>query len=181
MVSQTTMHSLKGQLLLDGGKLAGSEFHRTVVLVCEHNAEGAFGLVLNRPSPVKVSDALAKPPPGLDDLPLFIGGPVEARFLSVLLNDEDSNDSILPGLRMVHTLEDLRGTVASKVKFLAGYAGWSPGQLDGELKRAAWLTHPATVGVVFDPEPATLWKRIVRTKGTAYRLLAEAPDDISRN
>jgi putative transcriptional regulator len=67
------------------------------------------------------------------------------------------------------------------VKFFAGYAGWSPGQLDGEMKVDAWLTHPATMDHVFHPRPEELWKSILRSKGLLYRLLAESPDDVSRN
>lgn len=175
------MRSLKGQLLLDGGKLAGSAFHHTVVLVCEHNAEGAFGLVLNRPSNIQVSDALRDVPLALAAVPLFVGGPVEARMLSVLVYDPTTEDGIIPGLHLVNSPDDLGAAGAGQVKFFAGYAGWAPGQLDGEMKRDAWIAHPARVETVFDPEPATLWKRILRTKGPACRLLAEAPEDVSRN
>ena len=71
-------HSLKGQLLLDNGTLGGSFFHRTVVLICEHDAEGAFGLILNRPTPNKVGDAIvADLPDTLKAMTLFLGGPVQ--------------------------------------------------------------------------------------------------------
>ena len=185
------MQSLKGQLILDGGKLAGSEFHRTVVLICQHDHEGAFGLVLNRKTDEKIEDVLtASVPDAMRELRLYLGGPVRPQMLSCLIHDPAINgtteDVVMPGLRLTHTLEDLVKPskvfpAKAPVKFFAGYAGWSPGQLDSEMKEQAWLTHPATIDLVFHPWPEELWKAILRSKGPAYRLLAEAPDDVSRN
>jgi putative transcriptional regulator len=67
------------------------------------------------------------------------------------------------------------------VKLFAGYAGWSPGQLDDEMKRKAWLTHPASLELVFDTDPAELWAKILRQKGGQFRLLAQTPEDLSSN
>ena len=73
-----TSESLRGKLLLDGGQLAGSFFARTVVLVCQHDAEGAFGLVLNRPSGKQAGELLvADLPDLLEESPVFVGGPVQ--------------------------------------------------------------------------------------------------------
>ena len=77
--------SLKGQFLLDGGKLAGSYFHRSVVLICQHDPEGAFGLIVNHPTDKKVGEALvADLPDTLKGQPLFLGGPVQPQALSYL-------------------------------------------------------------------------------------------------
>jgi putative transcriptional regulator len=180
--------SLKGQLLLDGGKLAGSFFHRTVVLICEHNADGAFGLVINRSSGRKIGDALvADLRDRIKASELFLGGPVQETALSFLHSDEFLPEAnVIPNLSLSHSLEELVDlgeafSPTQKLKVFAGYAGWSPGQLDDEMKRGSWLTHPAKLEHVFDPEPATLWKRIVSTKGWDYKLLAEGPEDISWN
>ena len=187
------MKSLKGQLLLDGGKLAGSEFHHTVLLICEHDPEGALGLVLNRVSSQTLAESvLSVPlPEAVQELPLYIGGPVRPQALSCLIQESPARDEptdiyVLPGLRLAHNLDDLlepSGNFAPFVqtKFFAGYAGWSPGQLDAELQDGAWLTHPASMEIIFHPEPPELWKLILRGKGPQYRLLAEAPDDISNN
>jgi putative transcriptional regulator len=181
------MNSLKGQFILDGGTLAGSPFHRTVVLICQHDATGAFGLVLNRPSPHKVGEALDELlPEPVKSLMVFVGGPVQPQALSYLIYDPSGTQSgeqiVLPGLRLTHTLDELE-TISpeAQLKFFAGYAGWSPGQLDNEMKLKAWLTHPASIGDVFCSKPTELWKTIIRTKGMEYRLLADAPDDISNN
>ena len=128
---------LKGKLLLDGGGLSGSFFHRSVVLVCEHNAEGAFGLVLNRSAGNKVGEVLvADLPDALRESPLFLGGPVQPTALSFLHSDNFIPDAnVFPNLALGHSLDDLLEIGESfspvkKVKLFAGYAGWSPGQLE---------------------------------------------------
>jgi putative transcriptional regulator len=180
--------SLKGQFLLDGGKLAGSYFHRTVVLICQHDPDGAFGLVINRPAEKSVGEALvADLPEALKPQPLFLGGPVQPQAMSFLHADSFLPDAnVLPNLNLDHSLDELLelgGAVSptQKLKVFAGYAGWSPGQLDDEMKRGAWLTHPATVELVFREGNQDLWAALVREKGWEYRLLSEQPEDLNWN
>ena len=182
------MKSLKGQLILDQGKLQGSFFHRTVILICTHDAEGAFGLVLNRVAPNKVGDALvANLPEGLKEQPLYLGGPVQPQALSYLHKGDFVPDAnVLPNLSMGHSLDTLLDLAESfsadqQFKIFAGYAGWSPGQLDDEMKRDTWMTHPASLELVFDPNPEKLWQSILRQKGFKFRMIAEGPDDPSWN
>ena len=180
--------SLKGQLLLDGGALRGSFFHRTVVLVCQHDADGAFGLVLNRDSGNKVGDAVvADLPQALRDQPLYLGGPVQPNALCYLHTDTFvPQPNVLPNLALglsMDALVDIGESFSAnqQVRMFAGYAGWSGGQLEDEMKRKAWLTHPATIDLVFNAEPASMWKNILIAMGPMYRLLSEAPEDLSRN
>jgi putative transcriptional regulator len=179
---------LKGQLLLDGGNLQGSWFNRTVVLICQHDAEGAFGLVLNRDSGKKVGDALvADLSTPLKEQVLFVGGPVQPTAMSFLHTDVFLPDAnVIPQLSLGHSLDDLIELADSfsptrQIKLFAGYAGWSPGQLEGEMKRQAWLTHPASIDLVFQAPPQELWRLILRRKGPKYRLLADSPEDPSVN
>lgn len=179
---------LKGQLLLDSGQLRGSFFQRTVVLICQHDPEGAFGLVLNRATGNKAGEMIvADIPERLKSCPLFLGGPVQPSALSFLQSDPFIlQANVMPNLSIGHSLEELVEATESfspdrKIKMFAGYAGWSPGQLEDEMKREAWLTHPATLDLVFDDNPDQLWRRILRRKGWRYRLLAEMPDDPSLN
>jgi len=183
-----TPTNLKGQLLLDGGNLAGSFFHRTVVLVCEHNAEGALGLVLNRNSGNKVGEMIvADLPDALKEEPIFLGGPVQPTALSFLHSDNFiPSANVLPNLGVSHSLDELVDLGESfsstqQVKIFAGYSGWSPGQLEDEMKRGAWLTHPASLDLVFKTDPANLWKTILDKKGWQYRLTAQSPEDLSWN
>src|SRR6266487_4460215 len=177
--------SLKGQLLLDNGRLQGSFFHRTVILICQHDTEGALGLVLNRSTGNKVGEALvAKLPETLKQLPLFLGGPVQPQALSFLHSDSFiPNANVMPNLSLDHSLDALVDVSDSyspsrQLKIFAGYAGWSPGQLDDEMKRDTWLTHPASLELVFHPQPETLWHLILAEMGWKYKLIADAPNQV---
>jgi putative transcriptional regulator len=179
---------LKGQLLLDSGQLRGSFFQRTVVLICQHDSEGAFGLVLNRAAGTNAGDMIvADLPELLKASPLYLGGPVQPSALSFLLTDAFIPDAnVMPNLNLGHSLDALielgeSFSPTQRVKMFAGYAGWSPGQLEEELKRDAWLTHPASLDLVFDTTPDHLWKKILEQKGWQYRLLAQMPEDLSLN
>jgi putative transcriptional regulator len=179
---------LKGQLLLDSGQLRGSFFQRTVVLVCQHDAEGAFGLVLNRATGSKVGDmVVADLPDTLKECPLFLGGPVQPSALSFLHSDAYLPEAnVIPNLSLGHSLDTLMEIGESfstlrKVRLFAGYAGWSPGQLEDEMKRDAWLLHPASLELVFDADPGQLWQVVLQKKGWKYKLLSQMPEDLSLN
>lgn len=179
---------LKGQLLLDSGQLRGSFFQRTVVLICQHDAEGAFGLVINRASGSNVGELIvADLPDSLKGYPLFIGGPVQPSALSFLHADSFVSDAnVMANISLGHSLDelvDLGNETKSdrRIKLFAGYAGWSPGQLEDEMERNAWVTYPASIELVFNSEPANLWKDIMGRKGWKYRLMAQGPEDPSVN
>jgi putative transcriptional regulator len=179
---------LKGQLLLDSGQLQGSFFQRTVVLICQHDAEGAFGLVLNRTTGSSVGELIvADLPEALKICPLYLGGPVQPSALSFLHSDSFvAEANVMPNLNLGHSVDDLMEFGESfsptrKLKLFAGYAGWSPGQLEDEMKRKAWLTHPASLELVFGAAPEQLWQKILRDKGGIYTLLAQSPEDLSQN
>jgi putative transcriptional regulator len=178
---------LKGQLLLDSGQLSGSFFQRTVILVCQHDSEGAFGLVLNRSSGNKLGEmVVADLPEQLKEQPLYLGGPVQLSALSFLHSDDFlPNASVMPNLELGHSLDALVDlgesfSTTKRIRTFAGYAGWSPGQLEDEMKRNAWLTHPASLELVFG-SMEKLWQSILRQKGPKYRLLADMPEDVSLN
>ena len=179
---------LKGQLLLDSGQLRGSFFQRTVLLICQHDAEGAFGLVLNRSTGNNAGEMItADLPEAIKGFPLYLGGPVQPSALSFLHSDSFIPDAnVMENLSLGHSLESLVEIGESfsptrKIKMFAGYAGWSPGQLEDEMKRQAWLTHPASLELVFEAEPEQLWQDVLRRKGGKYRLLAQTPEDLSSN
>jgi len=179
---------LKGQLLLDSGELRGSFFQRSVVLICQHDAEGAFGLMLNRGAGSNVGEMIvADLPEPLKACPLYLGGPVQPSALSFLHTDAFVPDAnVIPNLSLGHSLDGLLEIGESfsptrKIKMFAGYAGWSSGQLEEEMKRKSWLTHPASLDLVFDTDPTQLWQSILRQKGWKYKLLAQTPEDLSLN
>ena len=124
---------LRGQLLLDSGQLQGSFFQRTVVIICQHDAEGAFGLVLNRETGSKVGEMIvADLPEALKECPLYLGGPVQPSALSFLHSDAFIPDAnVIPNLSPGHSLDSLVEIGDSlsptrRIKIFAGYAGWSP-------------------------------------------------------
>jgi len=180
---------LRGQLLLDSGRLGGSFFQRTVVLICQHDAEGAFGLVLNRSLGKKVGEMIvADLPTTLRESPLYLGGPVQPTALSFLHTDNFLPEAdVLPNLALGHSLDELVDVGESfstqkKVKMFAGYAGWSAGQLEDEIKRKAWLTFPASLELVFDTPPEQLWSKILQRKGGwRNKLLSQLPENLAWN
>src|SRR5215471_9871048 len=118
---------LKGQLLLDSGQLGGSFFQRTVVLICQHNAEGAFGLVLNRSLGKTAGELIvADLPDKIRESPLYLGGPVQPGALSYLYTDSFIPDAdIIPNLELGHSLDDLveisqEFSPTKKVRLFAG-------------------------------------------------------------
>jgi putative transcriptional regulator len=190
--------TLQGQLLLDSGQLGGSFFQHTVLLVCKHDAEGAFGLVLNRTVGKTVGELIiADLPATLKTAPLYLGGPVQPGALSYLHTDSftpdadisvaDLDGNVFPNLALGHSLDDLLEigesfSTAKKVRMFAGYSGWSPGQLEGEMKRKSWLTFPASLELVFDTPPEKLWETVLHRKGGwKNKLLAQMPEDLSWN
>lgn len=180
---------LKGQFLLDSGQLRGSFFQRTVVLICQHDADGAFGLVLNRAAGSKVGAmVVADLPDTLKECPLYLGGPVQPSALSFLHSDSFIPDAnVLPNVNLGHSLDSLMEigesfSASKKVRMFAGYAGWSGGQLEDELKRKAWLTYPASVELIFETPPEQLWQTVLRRKGGwRNKLRAQMPEDLSWN
>lgn len=180
------MDTLRGSLLLAAGSLFDPNFRRTVVLIAEHGDEGALGLILNRPAQIRVQDAapllagLVEP-----EAPLFFGGPVQREAVLVLA---EFNDPALADRPVVGSIgfadPDLEpGLVEGilRARVFAGYAGWGPGQLEGEMGESAWIVEPARPDDVFSPEPERLWMSVLRRKGGDYRMLSLMPDDPSSN
>ncbi len=180
--------SLQGKLLLDGGRLKGSYFSRTVILICQHNSDGALGLVLNHDSGKILEEAVvAELPERLKQLSVYIGGPVQPSALSYIYTDTFIPDAnVMTNVQLGHSLEsliELGGSYSSsqEVRVFAGYAGWSSGQLEQELEADSWLIHPASIELIFNTDTDSLWSGILREKGLKYRLLAEEPEDLSLN
>lgn len=179
------MESLKAHLLIASPGLYDPNFRKTVVLMAEHNEEGALGLVLNHPSDVTVHEAVpplaeATEP---DDL-LFVGGPVQPTDVVILADLGDPERLDLPIIAGVGILtgiledEDLAG--ARAVRVFAGYSGWGPGQLESELAEDSWLMLPALPGDAF-ASPDVLWLDVVRRLGKDHAFLATMPIDPGLN
>jgi putative transcriptional regulator len=181
------MESVRGQLLVAGPALLDPNFWRTVVLIVEHNEDGAFGLVLNRPSETSIADAVPQLGTLLEsDQPLFIGGPVQPSAVIVLAEFEDPSSAALVAFDDVGVLgtgapeEELTASIRTGRAFL-GHAGWGPGQLDGELERGDWILEPAKLEDAFSGQAGGLWSDVLTRKGGSYALVARMPADPSMN
>lgn len=184
------MHeSLRGKLLLSAPNLFDPNFRRTVLLIAEHTADGAMGLVLNRPAEVTVREAV----PDLawlaaaDEEPVYAGGPVATDSVIVLAEFEDPDMAaalVLDHVGFVPAASGDPDDLASGVlrsRVFAGHAGWGPGQLDAEMDENSWIVEPALPEDVFALDPDRLWAEVMRRKGSQYRLLASMPVDPSAN
>lgn len=180
------VHSLKGHLLVAGPGLHDPNFRRTVILVGEHGDEGALGVILNRMSDSRVDDALPELAGLVDGAEaVHVGGPVQPSAIVVLAEFEEPEragtlvlDDIgfLPSEIDPDTLGELR-----RARVFAGYAGWGPGQLDGELQEGSWIVEPAAADDVFTSDPEELWSEVLRRKGGPFGVLALMPPDPSLN
>ena len=174
------MESLRGKLLIATPSLEDF-FHRAVVLLIEHTDEGAMGVVLNRPSETAVVDVVERLAGLADPSDLVhLGGPVSPESVIALGEFEDPEEAarlVVGRLGLVDPDEPdprLRG-----LRVYAGYAGWGPGQLDGELEAEAWIVAEARPSDPFAGQD--LWPVALQRKGGAYALLATMPADPSLN
>jgi putative transcriptional regulator len=187
----------KGRLLLATPPLDDPNFDRTVIYVLEHHAEGALGLVLNRPSPEELGDALhAWSAMQSDPSLVFVGGPVEpdaliaiARVREPLAASGDELDAEahlapltgdLASADLAADPIDVMGSI-SALRVFRGYAGWGPGQLDGEIEAGAWLVLDPEPGDLFTDSPDDLWRVVLARQPGRLAWLADAPDDLSAN
>jgi putative transcriptional regulator len=178
--------SLQGQLLVAGPGLVDPNFWRTVVLVGEHSEEGALGVVLNRASETTVDEAV----PELAELAeamglVHLGGPVQPSAIVVLadfVEPEEARSLVLDSIGFLPSEVDpaLLGELR-RARVFAGYAGWGPGQLEGELDEGSWIVEQALAEDVFTDDPDGLWSAVLRRKGGPFSLLASMPPDPNRN
>jgi putative transcriptional regulator len=176
--------SLRGSLLIAAPQLLDPNFRRTVLLVTQHDEEGAMGVVLNRPSGMTVADAA----PDLEPLvgaetPIFAGGPVQPTAGVVLAEVEHAEEPIFAEVVLLPGIDELAAVAdeTDRLRVFAGYAGWGPGQLDGELEREDWIVEPARPADVFSHNPDALWVEVLSRKGGQYALVARMPEDPSLN
>ena len=172
----SSVQSLAPVLLLSMPQLADPNFHRSVVLLCEHGTEGAFGLILNRPTETPATEVvrlgLDLPPVLPDALRLWIGGPVEPQRGWILLREQPADADavrVCEGVYLSTSADLLRrllaASPASDARLLTGYAGWGPGQLDAELSASAWLMADVDVDIVFQTAPDRMWEAAIRRLG----------------
>jgi len=182
--------SLAGRLLVATPALTDPNFNRTVVLICLHDENGAFGLVLNRPledeSVIDVLPEFAEQ--AVSPACLFAGGPV----------NEEAGVGLarVPAGEQSRALTPVRGDVAlvalelarehplppgAGLRLFRGYAGWTGGQLEGEVKDGGWFVVDSVSGDAFTPEPGLLWQQVLRRQPGPLAMFAHFPTDPRAN
>lgn len=184
--------SLAGRLLIAEPMMGDENFDRAVILMLEHNDHGALGLVINRPSDLEVRDLVPEwAELTLDPDVIFVGGPVSQTGVIALGRRPGA-----AGYEPVHGWSQVIGgcgtldlNIGSEavvgsidgVRLFAGYAGWSAGQLEGELDAGAWFVVDAFADDAFAPEPDRLWRDALRRQPDQLNLLADFPPHPSLN
>ncbi|MBF9058497.1 YqgE/AlgH family protein [Rhodobacterales bacterium HKCCSP123] len=170
---------LTGKLLIAMPDMGDPRFHGSVVFLCAHSGDGAMGLIVNKPMPdVRFPQLLDQLEithgPVTPDISVCYGGPVELRRGFVLHSAEYHGDreerlEIDDRFAMTATLDVLedmaRGTGPAKALLTLGYAGWGPGQLEGEIRDNGWLTTEAAPKIVFDTRMEAKWEAALASLG----------------
>ena len=183
--------SLRGKLLVAAPDLGDPSFFRTVVLLLEHNLEGALGVVLNRPTDTPVEDvlpawALLTGDPGV----VFFGGPVQpegaiglARRIDPSPGGESGFAPIYDDLGTVDLERDPDSIVPTlgAARIFAGHAGWGPGQLDGEVAANGWFVVERVLDDLWRTEPEVLWRAVLKRQPGRVAMFAGFPADPALN
>jgi len=184
-MSATGTPSLRGRLLIATPDMVGAPFERTVLAILDHSGDGALGVVLNHPGQTPVGAVV----PAVSELVvtpdvLFDGGPVgTGSAIALGTTSQGAPRSgwlpVSPPLVSVdldHDPSEL-ATVVRQLRVFAGYAGWSAGQLESEIGEHAWWVADLLPGDVFDPDPDSLWRRVLRRQPWPLAAAANYPFD----
>ncbi|QHQ37510.1 YqgE/AlgH family protein [Algicella marina] len=176
---------LDGKMLIAMPGMGDLRFERSVIFMCAHSDDGAMGLMINKPAPdLRFADLLEQleidKGPLMHDTDVFFGGPVEhGRGFVLHTNDYEVSDSTMKvnaSFAMTATIEILRdiadGTGPREALLCLGYAGWGPGQLEGELQQNGWLTCDADETLIFGTKSADRWTGALGRLGIDPRLLS---------
>jgi putative transcriptional regulator len=166
---------LKGKLLIASSAILDGHFNRSVVLLVDHDIRGSLGLVLNHPLPGETRK----------HRPLFSGGPVDPEHRSLLHTADElaTGEAIIEGVYFESTDDLLPVLIQNKIPYrrFFGYAGWSTGQLEYELRSNSWILLDARPELVFHDDGYDLWRRCLIEKGGVYRHFASTHKSILLN
>jgi putative transcriptional regulator len=175
----------KGYFLIANPVLPDPSFSRTVVLLCNHDDDGSFGLVINRSAPIDSKEVFAEM--GMSEFPsgkIYLGGPVSPSQVFYLCRSEKSLPELEPICDGVYLgmswelLDNLMTRVKNpekNIRFYLGYSGWGTGQLAEEMIRLSWLTSQACGELVFQENEGGVWANVVCSLGKDYEYLVQAP------
>ncbi len=176
-----------GRFLVSEPFMMDRNFQRTVVLLVEHNEEGSLGFILNR----QIEQGLHELVEGFpqSQAQVFLGGPVEQNTLHYVHKDESLEGSRLVtegvfwsgDFRQVQEKLLLGNLNVADILFFVGYAGWGPGQLEGEILEKSWIVAPENPAFIFNPNNEKLWKEVLRSMGKKFQVISNYPTDPSLN
>lgn len=174
----------RGRILVSEPYLNDPNFERTIILLCEHNEEGSFGFVLNKPSIAKVSDVMDNEV-NLEST-VFVGGPVQQDMLHFVHRCADLQDAVEigEGIYWGGNFESLRLMLQTNqinpadLKFFLGYSGWSEGQLEEELKADSWIvSNQLNDELVFETDAEVMWQKALKDMGGRFSVYSNYPVD----
>ncbi len=176
--------NLAGSLLVAHPNMHDPNFRRSVLFISAHDRkDGALGVILNRPLDKHVADLVNDTPPaGLEEVPVFLGGPVGKNQLMFAAFEWETGE----GVSLNHNvdIEEAHQRLIddpAAIRAFVGYAGWSAGQLEEEMKQKAWILQKPTRAALSAERLPRLWHEIMRGLGPWFKMLAAAPDDPSLN
>jgi len=177
----------QGIILISEPSLRDFYFRQSVVLLAEHNEEGSFGIIINKPIETRLNEVL-KEFTNLD-IPIYLGGPVKTDSIFFIHTKENVEKSlkIIDGLYWGGDIDTIREMMTmgmiteNEIRFFIGYAGWNPNQLDREISEKSWVLSHTTVEEVINQHPEQLWPDYLRSMGSDYAIWANFPADPSFN
>jgi putative transcriptional regulator len=177
------MASLKGKIIIAEPFLGDKNFERSVVILCEHSEEGAFGLVLNQETNLRFDDVMDNI---YADFPLFLGGPVEQNtlhFIHRLGNKITGSIEIGEGIYWSGDFEEIKTLInigkisVNDIRLFIGYSGWAGGQLESEMKQNSWIVSETDASIIFDTPSKEFWRAVLKRMGGEYKVLSNYPTD----
>lgn len=179
----------KGTFLIATPEIDTGIFFRGVILICEHNPNGSFGLLINKnlelelPEEIVNIHSMANPHVGIR-----AGGPVQTNQMMLLHTSDrildqtlEICDGVYLGGDLAFLQEVLSESNGPSINLCFGYAGWGAGQLEQEFLDGQWFIHPASKSHLFDIPPEKLWQELLREMGGKYATLSMIPEDLSLN
>ncbi len=187
-VSSNNVLPEKGRLLLSEPLMGDYYFGRAVVLLAEHDKEGTFGVVLNKPLQHKFNSVVKDFPDF--DAPLFLGGPVEPNNLffihtvgDIVEGALEIGDGIYWGgdIEIIKDMIEYGSISPNDIRFSVGYSGWSPNQLQNELKKNSWVVSPDLNNNILKMKIETMWEQLLSPLGDKYKYWPNFPSDPGLN
>lgn len=173
-----------GRLLLAEPFLQDPFFKRSVILLTEHNERGSFGLIINKPIPMYLHEAIEHAPEF--DSKLALGGPVQKETLHYLhrLGDRIPNSTpVMDGVFWGGDFEVVKELIRTgelhhdNLRLFVGYSGWAEGQLNHEMESKSWIVANAQEEHIFANKPEELWNAILENMGSPYEHMVKLPED----